>query len=82
MFNVRAMNLYAKKAKYTCEDETIKYGVMDYYRVALNNVATLTIELSRLNGNPIGPFADPHRELCCEFNRNIKAIFFTLDNLN
>ncbi|MEG2310952.1 MAG: M14 family zinc carboxypeptidase, partial [Clostridia bacterium] len=47
-----AMNIYANTTKYTLIDEKIKYGVMDFYRIALQNVVTLTIELSKFNANP------------------------------
>lgn len=79
-FISNAMKNYSKYTGYELMDEQHKYGVMDYYRIALRNVATLTIELSKLNANPIGPFANI-LNLEKEFNQNICSIFYTLKNL-
>lgn len=53
---------------------------MDYYRAYFENVVSLTIELSKLNGNPIGPFSDLD-SLFNEFSNNKKAILKTIENL-
>lgn len=51
-------NLYSKVTDYEIMEDNEKYGVMDYYRCALKNTFTFTVELSKLNANPIGPFAN------------------------
>lgn len=48
-----AMKRYAKITEYEIVENEQKYDVMDFYRIVLNNVVSLTIELSKLNGNPI-----------------------------
>lgn len=53
-----AMNIYSSITGYKVINEKLKYGVMDYYRKYLNNTICLTIELSKFNGNPIGPYSD------------------------
>lgn len=80
-FIYNSMKLYSYYTDYEIIDEKYKYGVMDYYRTALQNVATLTIELSKLNANPIGPFANIEENINKDFNNNIKAIFYTLENI-
>ena len=69
----KAMDIYSIETGYTPIDEELKYGVMDFYRAYLNNTISLTIELSKLNGNPIGPFSDLDG-LFKEFINNKKAI--------
>lgn len=75
------MNEYAKHTGYTLINETLKYGVMDYYRVAISKVCTLTIELSKKNANPIGHLSNISSFLE-EIISNKKAIFSTIDRLN
>lgn len=75
-----AMDIYSSETGYTKIDEKLKYGVMDYYRAYFENVVSLTIELSKLNGNPIGPFSDLD-SLFNEFSNNKKAILKTIENL-
>ena len=53
-----AMKIYSSITGYKIIDEKLKYGVMDYYRKCLDNTICLTIELSKFNGNPIGPFSN------------------------
>lgn len=50
--------IYSDVTSYELMEDNNKYGVMDYYRIALKGVYTFTVELSKLNANPIGPFAD------------------------
>ncbi len=76
----KAIDIYSKKTNYTPIDENLKYGVMDFYRAYLNNVVSLTIELSKLNGNPIGPFANLD-SLFEEFINNKKAILSVISNI-
>lgn len=76
----KAIDIYSNITGYTAIDEDLKYGVMDFYRAYLNNTVSLTIELSKLNGNPIGPFANLN-SLTEEFINNKKAILATIDNL-
>lgn len=75
------ISYYRVLTKYIPVNESIKYGVMDYYRLKLEKTITLTIELSRINGNPIGPFSNIKR-LNKEFADNIASIFYTLDKIN
>lgn len=75
-----AMDIYSKITGYTKIDEKLKYGVMDFYRAYLNNTVSLTIELSKLNGNPIGPFSNLS-SLSKEFIDNKIAILNVIDNL-
>ena len=53
-----AMKIYSNITGYKIMNESLKYGVMDYYRKCLNNTISLTIELSKFNGNPIGPYSN------------------------
>ena len=77
---LKGMLEYSKYTNYKLINEKLKYGVMDYYRIKLNDVLTLTIELSRLNGNPIGPLSNIDA-----FNKEIlankKAIIHTIENI-
>lgn len=75
------IDYYSFYSKYTPINENVKYGVMDYYRIYLENTITLTVELSKLNGNPIGPFSDI-QNLNKEFTDNINSIFYTLDRIS
>ena len=52
------MELYSEFTGYRIINEKLKYGVMDYYRKNLEKSICLTIELSKFNGNPIGPFSN------------------------
>lgn len=78
--HLNAMNIYSKYTGYKKINEVLKYGIMDFYRIVLDDVVTLTIELSKKNGNPIGPLSNIE-----EFNKEIldnkKAIFATIDSL-
>lgn len=76
----KAIDIYSKETGYTPIDEELKYGVMDFYRAYLNNTVSLTIELSKLNGNPIGPFANL-TDLFDEFINNKKAILNVISNI-
>ncbi|MDD2376035.1 MAG: M14 family zinc carboxypeptidase [Clostridia bacterium] len=75
---LNGLNYYSELTNYTPINENIKYGVMDYYRISLENTVTLTVELSKINGNPIGPFSNI-QSLNKEFTNNINSIFYTLD---
>jgi hypothetical protein len=72
------LKFYSFFTNYAPINETLKYGVMDYYRASLKDTITLTVELSKLNGNPIGPFSNL-KSLNKEFSNNIDSIFYTLD---
>ena len=76
----KAMKIYSDITGYTPIDEDLKYGVMDFYRAYLNNTVSLTIELSKLNANPIGPFAKLD-SLFEEFNNNKRAILSVIENI-
>ena len=75
------MNEYSKYTNYSLVNESLKYGVMDYYRVALSNVCSLTIELSKKNANPIG-FLSNIESFLNEIRDNKKALLNTIDKLN
>lgn len=75
------MHEYSKYTKYTLINEKQKYGLMDFYRVALDNVCSLTIELSKVNANPIG-FLSNISNFLEEIKANKKAVFFTIDKLS
>lgn len=55
---IKLFNIYSNITGYKLMEDENKYGVMDFYRIALKDTYTFTIELSKLNANPIGPFAD------------------------
>lgn len=76
----KAVNIYSNITGYTPINEDLKYGVMDFYRSYLENTVSLTIELSKLNGNPIGPLANIDN-LFNEFIKNKKAIFDVITNI-
>lgn len=72
-----AIDKYIKYTNYKLIEKDNKYGVMDYYRLALKDTVTLTIELSFFNGNPIGPYSNIslYKE---DFNNNYNAILSLL----
>ncbi|MDD3303555.1 MAG: M14 family zinc carboxypeptidase [Clostridia bacterium] len=72
------MEKYKENVGYTIIDPETRYGVMDYYRDKLTDVLCLTIELSKANANPIGPFANIEG-LNREILNNKKAIIDTID---
>lgn len=74
----RGMDIYSKITGYEIMEDKYKFGVMDYYRECLDNVLSLTIELSKLNANPIGPFSNIEL-LNDEIIENKNAIIATLD---
>ncbi|MEG2348387.1 MAG: M14 family zinc carboxypeptidase [Clostridia bacterium] len=78
--HLNSMNVYSKYTGYSKINETLKYGIMDFYRIVLDDVLCLTIELSKKNGNPIGPLSNIE-----DFNKDIinnkLAIFKTIENL-
>ncbi|MEG0872996.1 MAG: M14 family zinc carboxypeptidase [Clostridia bacterium] len=75
--HLNAMNKYCDITNYRPIDENLKYGVMDFYRASLEGVVSLSIELSNLNANPIGPYSNL-RGLKKEFILNKEAIFNTI----
>ncbi len=79
-FHQKFAKLYSNKTGYELINEKTKYSVMDYYRIALRSVLTLTIELGK-NANPIGPFSEANEKIQKEIKDNISAIFYTLDNI-
>lgn len=74
------MQIYSDITGYKIIDEKLKYGVMDYYRMYLDNTICLTIELSKLNGNPIGPYSNLEyfKE---DIIKNKKAVIKAIENL-
>jgi hypothetical protein len=76
----KAVEIYSKYTNYLPIDENLKYGVMDFYRQNLENVVSLTIELSKKNANPIGPYSNLN-DLEQEFTSNKIAIFKLLDSM-
>lgn len=76
----KAVDIYSSFTHYTKIYQYLKFGVMDFYRAYLENVVSLTIELSKLNANPIGPFANIN-ELFKEFNDNKRAILTVIQNI-
>lgn len=77
-FYTNGMNKYKEATDYKIILPETKYGVMDYYRDSLKGVLCLTIELSNLNANPIGPFSNIN-ELNIEIINNKKAIISTIN---
>ena len=68
---------YAKYTNYYSIDEKLKYGYMDYFRLNLEGVLSMTIELCKFSGNPIAPFCN-FKLLEEEFINNKKALFHTI----
>lgn len=77
---IELFNLYSKITGYTIMEDEQKYGVMDYYRCALKDVYTFTVELSKLNANPIGPFANIS-DLEKEVNNNKEAVIKVIEQI-
>ncbi len=75
------MHEYSKYTNYKLINEKLKYGIMDFYRVALDNVCTLTIELSVKNANPIG-FLSNISNFLSEIKDNKKSLFNTIDKIS
>lgn len=75
------MSEYSKHTGYSLINEKLKYGVMDFYRVALDNVCSLTIELSKENANPIGYLSNISNFLV-EIKNNKKAVFYTINKFS
>ncbi len=73
------MKLYSNITGYEIMEDENKVGVMDYFRASLNNTITLTIELSKYNANPIGPFFNICK-LKEEYIKNKQAIFSCIFN--
>ena len=74
-----ASDIYSKITSYTQINEKLKYGIMDFYRIALEGTVSLTIELSKINANPIGPFSNLEN-LNYEFILNKNAIINVITN--
>lgn len=79
--HLQAIEVYKKYTNYIPRDEKLKYGFMDYYRFSLENVVSMTIELSRNNANPLGPFSNINAILE-EIKQNKLALFNTIDFLD
>lgn len=75
-----AMKIYSSVTGYKIIDEKLKYGVMDYYREKLDNTICLTIELSKFNGNPIGPYSNLI-EFKEDIIRNKEAVLKVIKNI-
>lgn len=75
------MNEYSKFTGYSLINEKPKYGVMDFYRIALDNVCSLTIELSKVNANPIGYLSNIPNFLN-EISDNKKAVIYSLNKIS
>lgn len=72
----KLFDIYSKNTGYVLMDDENKYGVMDYYRCTLRDTYSFTVELSMLNANPIGPFAnisDLKKEVLSNKNAVIKV---------
>lgn len=76
----KLFDIYSKVTGYKLMEDNDKFGVMDYYRCALKNTYTFTVELSKLNANPIGPFADIN-SLEKEIVDNKNAVIKVLENI-
>ena len=75
------MTEYSNYTNYSPINEKLKYGVMDFYRVALDNVCSLTIELSKVNANPIG-FLSNINSFLKEIIDNKKAVLATINKIS
>lgn len=76
---IKAMSKYANITGYEIIDEKLKYGVMDYYRKYLENTICLTIELSKLNANPIGPYSNIEK-MQADIEKNKEAVIKTISD--
>lgn len=79
--HLKAIDNYRKYTNYIPRDENLKFGYMDYYRSTLEKVISMTIELSRKNGNPIGPFSNID-DILEEVKLNKIALFNTIDYIS
>ena len=71
---------YAKYTNYYSVNDKLKYGFMDYFRLNLEGVLSLTVELSKISGNPISCFTN-FENFKQEIINNKKAFFNTLSYL-
>lgn len=71
---------YAKYTNYYSVNDKLKYGFMDFFRLKLEGVLSLTIELSKVSGNPISCFTN-FQNFKEEIINNKKAFFNTLTYL-
>lgn len=76
----KAITVYCNNTLYKEVNDRYKYGVMDYYREVMEDAICLTIELSKLNANSIGPFSDL-RLLKKEVKDNKRAVIEVI-NIN
>ena len=77
---IKLFNIYSKVTGYEIMKDENKFGVMDYYRCCLKDIYTFTVELSKLNANPIGPFADID-SLEKEIIDNKNAVISVIENI-
>ena len=72
-------NEYTKYTNYFSINESFKYGFMDYFRLYLEGVLSLTIELSKVSGNPISCFTN-FKNFNEEIINNKLALFKILES--
>ena len=70
-YNKTLANIYSRKTNYTILEESGKTGYGDLLRRTYPGV--LLIELSKMGGNPIGPYGD-HNNIYITINDNLAAI--------
>lgn len=74
-----AMKVYQKYTNYALVNKEKKYDVNDFYRIVLNNVISLDINMSKLKNNPLGPYSDLYKNFIPCITDNKKALFSSLD---
>ncbi len=81
LYHKELSNIYRSYTDYYIVEDKLKYGFMDYFRDYLEGVFSLTVELSKVSGNPLSCFTNIEN-----FNKEIinnkKAIFKTLEKIN
>lgn len=73
-------NIYKNHTNYHLVEDKLKYGFMDYFRDYLDGVFSLTVELSKVSGNPLSCFTNINN-FNQEIINNKIAIFKTLEKI-
>lgn len=75
----KLFRIYADMTGYQLMEDKNQYGVMDFYRCSLNQVIVFTVELSKKNANPIGPFSNIS-DLEKEISDNKEAVLKVIES--
>lgn len=81
----RLANIYSDLAdgyKVIDEKDIIKTGFTDLLRLSFDDTYTFTLELSKIEANPIGSFGEMKKDFIPTMLNNINALFGTIEEIN